>query len=309
MTMSRQVAVILGTRPEAVKMSPVIRNLQMRTDELTTLVWSTGQHRSMLDQVLGRFGIETDVDFNLMTHGQTLSDLTSKVLVQIDGALSDAQPDVVLVQGDTTTVFAASLACFYRRIPVAHVEAGLRSHRTYSPFPEEINRRLTASLAEIHFAPTTLSRRNLLLEGIPDDKVVISGNTVVDAITSLLEIPFSFETSELAGLDLSGPVLLVTSHRRESWGEELRNVCLALKDLSAMVPSLRIVYPVHMNPRVRSVAESILSGLDRIYLTEPLDYLTFVNLMRRAILILTDSGGIQEEAPTLQKPVLVLRDL
>ena len=306
----QRIAIIIGTRPEAIKMAPVIQALKKRSNEIEVVVIVTGQHRQMLDQVLTLFQISPDVDLDLMRQNQTLVDLTSGVLTTIAGVLEEVRPNILLVQGDTTTVFAASVAAFYLKIPVGHVEAGLRSHDAYNPFPEEINRRLTTVLADIHFAPTAGSRAELLHEGVPEKKIVVTGNTVVDALSTILANPFDFENTPLAGIPFDGHrILLVTSHRRESWGHELENICLALRDLVERFKDLLVVYPVHMNPNVRKTVMTILAGVDRIYLTEPLDYLTFLNLMRRSHLILTDSGGVQEEAPTLGKPLLVLRKL
>ncbi len=243
-----------------------------------------------------------------MQPNQSLPDLTSRALAAMSGVLGELSPGLLMVQGDTTTAFVAALAAFYRKIPVAHVEAGLRSRDTRNPFPEEINRRLASVLTDIHFAPTSLSRRNLLGEGVGSDAIAVTGNTVVDALHTLLEAPFSFEATPLAEIPLEGHrVILVTSHRRESWGSDLENICLALRDLVETHPDVRVVYPVHMNPNVRTTVHSLLDGVDRIHLTEPLDYLTFINLLRRSYLILTDSGGVQEEAPTLRKPLLLLR--
>jgi len=304
---TNRVVIVLGTRPEAIKLAPVIRALRRR-GEVETIVVSTGQHRQMLDQVLARFELVPDRDLDLMQPNQSLPDLTSRALAAMSGVLGELSPGLLMVQGDTTTAFVAALAAFYRKIPVAHVEAGLRSRDTRNPFPEEINRRLASVLTDIHFAPTSLSRRNLLGEGVGSDAIAVTGNTVVDALHTLLEAPFSFEATPLAEIPLEGHrVILVTSHRRESWGSDLENICLALRDLVETHPDVRVVYPVHMNPNVRTTVHSLLDGVDRIHLTEPLDYLTFINLLRRSYLILTDSGGVQEEAPTLRKPLLLLR--
>jgi UDP-N-acetylglucosamine 2-epimerase (non-hydrolysing) len=305
-----RIAVVMGTRPEAIKMAPVVRALQAQSDRIETVVIATAQHRQMLDQVLSLFQILPDVDLDLMRPQQTLADLNARVLHMMERTLRDLQPDLLLVQGDTTTVFAAALAAFYLHIPVGHVEAGLRSHDLCNPFPEEANRCLTSKLTALHFAPTPLACQELVREGVPQAHIAVTGNTVVDALHVLLEKSFTFHDSPLAHLPLDQHrVVLVTSHRRESWGQELHNTCLALKDLVAQFTDVLVVYPVHLNPHVQQTVMTVLSGTERICLLEPLDYLTFLHLMARAHLILTDSGGIQEEAPTLRKPLLVLRRL
>lgn len=305
-----RIAVVMGTRPEAIKMAPVVRALRAQADHLDTVVIVTAQHRQMLDQVLALFHIPPDVDLDLMRPQQTLADLNARVLQMMERTLRDLRPDLLLVQGDTTTVFAAALAAFYRHIPVGHVEAGLRSHDLGNPFPEEANRCLTSKLTALHFAPTPLAGQALVCEGIAEAAIAVTGNTVVDALHTLLAQPFTVHHSPLAGLPLDQHrVVLVTSHRRESWGQDLQNTCLALKDLVEQFADVLVVYPVHLNPTVRQTVMSVLSGTERICLLEPLDYLTFLQLMARAHLILTDSGGIQEEAPTLRKPLLVLRKL
>ena len=308
--MRRKIAVIMGTRPEAIKMAPVVEELKRRSQKIDTVVITTAQHRQMLDQALTVFKISPDVDLNLMAPNQSLADLTARVIPTMAATLASVQPDLLLVQGDTTTVFAASLAASYLKIPVGHVEAGLRSHDIGNPFPEEINRRLTSQLTELHFAPTQLARQRLLDEGVHRDRVIVTGNTVVDAVQAMLDTPFVIEETPLGGIPFQGHrVVLVTSHRRESWGNDLRNTCLALKDLVNRFQDLLVVYPVHMNPNVRETVLATLANSEWIHLIEPLDYLAFVNLMRRAHLIVTDSGGVQEEAPTLKKPLLVLRKL
>ncbi|MGH8602582.1 MAG: non-hydrolyzing UDP-N-acetylglucosamine 2-epimerase, partial [Gammaproteobacteria bacterium] len=287
----RVIAVIMGTRPEAIKMAPVVHALRKRSDDLETVVVATAQHRQMLDQVLSLFEITPDLDLDLMHPNQTLTDLTARVLTTMQTTLSEIRPDLLLLQGDTTTVFAAALAAFYLKVPIGHVEAGLRSHDISNPFPEEINRCFTTRLTEIHLAPTPLSRRELLKESVPREKIIITGNTVLDSLHALLDIPFAIKDTPLAAIPFTAHrILLVTSHRRESWGQELENICLALKDLVNRFPDLIVVYPVHMNPNVRQTVMATLMGSERIYLTEPLDYITFINLMRRAHLILTDSG-------------------
>lgn len=304
-----RIVVTVGTRPEAIKMAPVILALKKVSDRIDTIVIATAQHRQMLDQVLDLFKIKPDIDLNVMQPQQTLSDLTGRVLALMNSAFQEIHPDFLLVQGDTTTVFASALAAFYNRIPIGHVEAGLRSYDNDNPFPEEINRRLTTTLTQIHFAPTALSRAQLLREGVRPENVVVTGNTVVDALQHQITRPFNFENSVLAQLPLNSRILLVTSHRRESWGEDLHNICLAVKTLVERYPDLVVVYPVHMNPIVQKTAHEVLGQTKRIFLTGPLDYHSFIHLMKRSYLILTDSGGVQEEAPTLRKPLLVLRKL
>ncbi len=304
----RRIVVVMGTRPEAIKLAPVVHELRSRSDALDTLVVATAQHREMLDQVLALFQIRPDYDLNLMQYDQSLSDLTARLLHALDQTLKRLRPDLLLVQGDTTTVFTAALAAFYNKIAVGHVEAGLRSDDRYNPFPEEINRRVTTALTEFHFAPTPLAKRRLLREGVPAERIVVTGNTVVDALSRILQGAFDLSTTPLGKLPLDNHRLLfVTSHRRESWGEALENICLALAEIVSAFPDVIIVYPVHPNPNVRSTVESLLSHKERIYLFDPFDYLTTLNLIQRSYLVLTDSGGIQEEAPTLNKPVLVLR--
>jgi UDP-N-acetylglucosamine 2-epimerase (non-hydrolysing) len=299
---------VLGTRPEAIKLALVIHELRRRPAEFETAVVHTGQHRTMLDNALQYFKIKPDFDLDVMRANQSLSSLTSRVLDTVENACHRFSPDMMLVQGDTTTAFASALAAYYGKIPVGHIEAGLRSYDIYNPFPEEANRRLVSVVTEIHFAPTANSRDALMAEGVPASKIVVTGNTVVDALRGLSELPHSWENTPLAGIpEDNSRLVLVTSHRRESLGTDQQNMCLALKDLVKAHPDIRVIYPVHMNPNVRSTINSLLGDTDRIHLTEPLDYITFVSLLRRCFLVLTDSGGIQEEAPTFRKPVLVLR--
>ncbi len=306
--MKCRVIAVLGTRPEAIKLAIVIQELRKRSDEFETAVVHTGQHRSMLEHALELFKIKPDFDLDVMRPNQTLNSLTSRVLDTVENACHRFDPNIVLVQGDTTTAFASALAAYYCKIPVGHIEAGLRSHDIYNPFPEEANRRLVSVLTEIHFAPTALSRDKLLAEGVPADKIVVTGNTVVDTLRAIGSIPHSWANTPLADIpDDNSRLVLVTSHRRESWGTDQENMCLALKDIVERHPDIRVIYPVHMNPNVRGTVNALLQDTKRIHLTEPLDYCTFVSLLRRCFLILTDSGGIQEEAPTFQKPVLVLR--
>jgi len=306
--MKCRVIAVLGTRPEAIKLAIVIQELRRRCDEFETAIVHTGQHRTMLDHALKLFNIRPDFDLDVMRPHQTLSSLTARVLDTVENACHRFEPHIILVQGDTTTAFASALAGYYCKIAVGHIEAGLRSGDIYNPFPEEVNRRLVSVMTEIHFAPTALSRDNLLVEGVPNEKIVVTGNTVIDTLRVLSQLPQSWENTPLAGIPVDGcRLVLVTSHRRESWGTDQENMCLALKDLVAKHPDIRVVYPVHMNPNVRSTVNALLQGSDRIHLTEPLDYITFVSLLQRCFMVLTDSGGIQEEAPTFGKPVLVLR--
>jgi UDP-N-acetylglucosamine 2-epimerase (non-hydrolysing) len=303
-----RIIAVLGTRPEAIKLALVIHELRRRPAEFETAVVHTGQHRTMLDHALQHFKIKPDFDLDVMRPNQTLSSLTGRVLDTVENACHRFGPNMVLVQGDTTTAFASALAAYYCKIPVGHIEAGLRSHDIYNPFPEEANRRLVSVVTEIHFAPTANSRDSLMAEGIPAAKIVVTGNTVVDALRGLSQLPHSWEDTPLAGIPEDGSrLVLVTSHRRESLGTDQQNMCLALKDLVSKYPDIRVIYPVHMNPNVRSTIHALLGDRERIHLTEPLDYITFVSSLRRCFMVLTDSGGIQEEAPTFHKPVLVLR--
>ncbi|MFN4294473.1 MAG: non-hydrolyzing UDP-N-acetylglucosamine 2-epimerase [Thermoflexales bacterium] len=310
-----KVMVVLGTRPEAIKLAPVIHALRRRVDRIQTWVCSTGQHREMLDAALRSFEIRLDFDLQLMQPDQSLADSTARILAALDGVFCDVRPDWVLAQGDTTTVMAASLAAFYRRIRVGHVEAGLRSGDLQQPFPEEANRRIADLLADLHFAPTTTARDHLLREGVPAERIIVTGNTVVDAllITSrrinaraLIE-----RISELNTRDgwFSKRMILVTAHRRESFGAPFANICRALRAIAERYPDIQIVYPVHYNPNIAGPAQALLSGAPNIALIRPVDYETMVALMQHAYLILTDSGGIQEEAPSLRKPVLILREV
>jgi UDP-N-acetylglucosamine 2-epimerase (non-hydrolysing) len=312
----RTVAVLMGTRPEAIKMSPVIAALQDGAD-LDCRVVATGQHREMFQQVSAQLGFAVDVDLAVMQPGQTLGALTARLMEQIDGWLARDPPDMALVQGDTTTVFVAALACFYRRIPVGHVEAGLRSGNIWSPFPEEANRRLASAIVSLHFAPTESARAALLREGVPAAIIEVTGNTVVDALlreraqqekpTVRAEIDASLSSRLGSGWDHI-PTVLITGHRRENFGEGLRQICEAITVLARRYPDHRFVYPVHLNPEVKGQVDRLLGGLANVQLIAPLGYREFVALMAHARLILTDSGGVQEEAPSLGKPVLVMRD-
>lgn len=311
----KKISVILGTRPEAIKLCPVILELKKRS-ELDCKVCVTGQHREMLDQVLPVFGVIPDVDLDLMRPNQSLGGLTSRAIEALDRYLAEDKPDVVLVQGDTTTVLCAALAAFYHKIPIAHVEAGLRTWNMASPWPEEANRVLTTRLAKWHFAPTETNRLNLLKEGVPQDDIYVTGNTVIDALFLALEKIKKYppRITGLAGesLDFLGErkMVLITGHRRENFGEGFENICHAIAELAQRFPNVHFIYPVHLNPNVQEPVERILrgNGLRNIHLIEPQPYLPFVALMNRSHIILTDSGGVQEEAPSLGKPVLVMRD-
>jgi len=293
---------ILGTRPEAIKMAPVILALK-REPWAKARVLATAQHRHMLDQVLNFFGIEPDIDFNIMQPNQALTTLTARLLLDLNEVLLAEKPDLVLAQGDTTTVMTVALACFYHRIPFGHVEAGLRTWDMQNPFPEEANRVIAGKLAAWHFAPTEGSRQNLLREGVPDDVIVVTGNTVIDAL-----LMTAAKKPELGiTLDHDKRLILVTAHRRENFGQPFRNICLALRTLAERNQDVQFLYPVHPNPNVKDIAYEMLGGLPNILLCEPLDYAPFVAAMQRAYLIISDSGGVQEEAPALGKPVLVLR--
>ena len=308
MTARIKVLSIFGTRPEAVKMAPVVRALQ-QDKRIESVVCVTAQHREMLDQVLRLFDIRPDIDLNLMQPNQTLTGLTAAILNHIDPVLAQVAPDWVLVQGDTTTVMAAALAAYYRRIHVGHVEAGLRTHDKFQPFPEEINRRIAGVIADLHFAPTEHSRQNLLREGIPDEIIKVTGNPVIDALQTIGSTPPPAEIqSLLAGLE-QRDLVLVTAHRRENFGQPIEDICTGLRRLAESAPhSIQLIYPVHLNPNIQEPVHRLLGNIANITLLPPLDYLPLVHLMRRARLILTDSGGIQEEATALGIPALVLRE-
>ena len=321
----KKVMLVFGTRPEAIKMAPLVKEFQKHPEDFETVVCVTGQHREMLDQVLEIFGIKPDYDLNIMKQGQDLYDVTAKVLLGMRDILKEVAPDVVLVHGDTTTSTAAALAAFYQQIPVGHVEAGLRTHNIYSPWPEEMNRQLTGRIAAYDFAPTPLSRRNLEREGISAEKISVTGNTVIDALYMVVDKIKSDEglraslENELnaSGYDVSRlhsgrRLVLITGHRRENFGEGFIHICRAIKHLKEKYPDVDFVYPMHLNPNVRRPIHEVfgedLTGLGNMFFIEPLEYLSFVFLMERSCMVLTDSGGIQEEAPGLGKPVLVMRD-
>ncbi len=301
-----KVMVVFGTRPEAIKMAPVIKELK-KVPDIETKVVVTAQHREMLDQVLHLFAIVPDYDLDLMKDHQDLYSITSGVLNGLQSIIAEEKPDLVLVHGDTTTTFAAALAAFYQKIPVGHVEAGLRTRNKYSPYPEEMNRSLTGKLAELHFAPTDLSRENLLNESVAAFKIWVTGNTVIDALMETVHPDFKFN-DELNEINFNNRILLVTTHRRENWGDRMRDIYQALIQLVDEFADVEVVFPVHKNPTVKDIALEMLEGRERFHLLEPMEYEQFANLMNASHIILTDSGGMQEEAPSLGKPVLVLRD-
>ena len=305
-----KILTVIGTRPEVIKLAPILRELGKRR-ELQNVVCVTAQHRQMLDSALELFKIKPDYDFDVMADNQTPAQVASAILAELDPILEQEQPDWVLVQGDTTTTAAAALAGFYRRIQVGHVEAGLRTFDKWHPFPEEINRRVTSAIADLHFAPTAGAKRNLLREGVPESNIVVSGNPVIDALEWVAQLAPTPAIAELfARLDLQDRrLILVTAHRRENWGAPLRNICLALREIAASRSEVHIVYPVHLNPNVHEPVHGLLAGVRNVTLLPPTDYLTLVQLMRQASIVVTDSGGIQEEAPALGKPVLVLRQV
>ena len=321
----KKVMLVFGTRPEAIKMAPLVKEFQKYQETFYTIVCVTGQHREMLDQVLQIFDIYPDYDLNIMRQGQDLYDVTSRVLTGMRNVFKECRPDVVIVHGDTTTSMAAALAAFYQQIPVAHVEAGLRTHNVYSPWPEEMNRQITGRIATYNFAPTVLSKQNLLKENINPDSIVVTGNTVIDALHQVIS---KIKTDEVLDSELENvlcrsgydvkrlikdkKMVLITGHRRENFGEGFINMCTAIKDLTVKYPNVDFVYPMHLNPNVRKPIHQVfgkdLSDLGNMFFIEPLEYLSFVYLMEKSEIVLTDSGGIQEEAPGLGKPVLVMRD-
>lgn len=304
-----KVMTVFGTRPEAIKMAPVVLELAKHPDKIVPVVTVTAQHRDMLDQVLNLFQIKPDHDLDIMAAGQTLFDITSRAMMGLDKVLQEEKPDIVLVHGDTTTTFAGALASYYHQVSVGHVEAGLRTHNKYSPFPEEMNRKLTGSIADLHFAPTDTSEQNLLAESVDSERIFVTGNTVIDALHKTVNDDFQFEDEVLQGIDFKNKrIVLLTTHRRENLGEPMRHVYRAMRRLVDEFEDVEIVFPVHKNPKVREVVQEELGGLSKVHLIDPLDYEPFANLMHRSYLILTDSGGVQEEAPALGKPVLVLRD-
>ncbi|MFW6000842.1 MAG: non-hydrolyzing UDP-N-acetylglucosamine 2-epimerase [Halanaerobium sp.] len=306
--MAKKIMAVFGTRPEAIKMAPLLNNLK-KDENYNLIITVTAQHREMLDQVMNLFKLEADYDLDIMQQRQTLSGLTARIITKLDDILKKEKPDLLLVHGDTTSTFVGALSSFYQQIKIAHVEAGLRTHNKYSPFPEEINRQLTGVLADLHFAPTKKAKKNLLKENISEEKIFITGNTVIDALLSVVDKNYSFENETLKNIDFDNKkVVLLTAHRRENLGEPMENIFRAVKDLTEAIKDLEVIFPVHLNPVIRELSRKMLSGTKRIHLIEPLDYLPFANLMAKSELVLTDSGGIQEEAPSLAKPVLVLRN-
>ncbi|MCL4693137.1 MAG: UDP-N-acetylglucosamine 2-epimerase (non-hydrolyzing) [Candidatus Hydrogenedentes bacterium] len=303
-----QVLVVMGTRPEAIKMAPVVNELRSRSG-FDVRVCLTAQHRELLDQVIDVFQIHVDRDLNLMQPNQTISDITSRVLLEMGRVLDEDKPDVVLVHGDTTTTFATALAGYYHNVRVGHVEAGLRTYDKYRPFPEEINRRLGDALSDYHYAPTETAAAHLRSERIPEKHIVVTGNTVIDALLDVAGRPHTFDDPLLSEVGTQRRLILVTAHRRESFGERFDQMCRAMRDLVHANDDVEILYPVHPNPNVRRAVDEILKGEERIHLIEPLDYLPFVHVLKKAYLVLTDSGGVQEEAPSLGKPVLVMREV
>ena len=301
-----KVMTVFGTRPEAIKMAPLVKELE-KNDKVESIVCVTAQHRQMLDQVLAIFDIKPDYDLDIMKDRQTLISITTNVLQGLDNVLKEAKPDIVLVHGDTSTTFVGALAAFYNQIPVGHVEAGLRTYDKYSPFPEEMNRCLTGRIADLHFSPTISNRNNLIKEAIDDKDIYITGNTVIDALKTTVSKDYKLCAS-MDDVDFSKRVILVTAHRRENLGEPLENICRALKRIVTEFSDVELVYPVHLNPAVRETVNKYLAGMDRVHLIDPIDVRDMHNAMDRSYMIMTDSGGLQEEAPSLGKPVLVLRN-
>ncbi len=320
----KKILLVFGTRPEAIKMAPLVMKFKKNPTEFNTIVCVTGQHREMLDQVLKVFDIKPDYDLNIMKQGQDLYDITSRVILDMRNVLKECDPDIVLVHGDTTTSMAAALSAFYQKIPVGHIEAGLRTHNIYSPWPEEMNRQITSRIATYHFAPTKLSKENLLNEGVEENRIIVTGNTVIDAIHLVvdriknditlqeeLKVILSFSGYNIERLSKGRKLVLITGHRRENFGEGFLQICNAIKTLALKYPEIDFVYPMHLNPNVREPIKEVFGDknkISNIYFIEPLDYLPFVFLMEKSYIVLTDSGGIQEEAPGLGKPVLVMRD-
>lgn len=303
-----KVMTVFGTRPEGIKMAPIVKVME-NTKEIENIVCVTAQHREMLDQVLDIFEIKPDYDLNIFKPGQTLTGITTKALEGLEKVIVETQPDLLLVQGDTTTVFAGALAAFYQKVKVGHVEAGLRSGNLYSPYPEEANRKLTGIVTNFHFAPTNESRENLLREGYPEEKIFITGNTVIDALFHVVKEDYIFEDSLLNGIDFENKrVILLTSHRRENIGKPMENIFTAIDEITRKYEDVEVVFPVHLNPKVRDIAHKVFDGNENIHLVEPLDYEPFTNLMSKSHIVVTDSGGLQEEAPSLGKPVLVVRE-
>lgn len=303
-----KIMTVFGTRPEGIKMAPIIKAIEKRP-EIESIICITAQHREMLDQVLNLFDIQPDYDLNIFTPGQSLTEITTRAIKGLEEVILKEKPDVLLVQGDTTTVFAGALAAFYQKVKIGHVEAGLRSGNLYSPYPEEANRKLTGVLTNFHFAPTESNRQNLLKENYPDNNIFITGNTVIDALQYTVKENYLFENEILNRLDYeNNRVILLTSHRRENIGEPMENIFRAVNDIVKRYEDVEVVFPMHLNPKVREIANGIMGENSRIHLIEPLEYEPFTNLMAKCHMVVTDSGGLQEEAPTLAKPVLVVRE-
>lgn len=303
-----KVMTVFGTRPEAIKMAPLVLELEKYKDEIESVVCVTAQHREMLDQVLDIFGIKPDYDLDIMKTRQTLVGITTRVLEGLDEVIKESKPDIILVHGDTSTSFVGALAGFYNQTTVGHVEAGLRTYDIYSPFPEEMNRQLTGRIAQLHFSPTIQNKKNLLVENVPEERIYITGNTVIDALKTTVREDYVFEDETLKNLDFASKrVIVVTAHRRENLGKPLENICNAIKTVVESYDDVEVVYPVHLNPAVRETVFGILGNMDRVHLIDPIDVSELHNAMERSYMVMTDSGGIQEEAPALAKPVLVLR--
>ena len=303
-----KVLTVFGTRPEGIKMAPIIKVME-KTEGIENIICITAQHREMLDQVLNIFDIEPDYDLNIFKPGQTLTEITTRALEGLEKVIIETKPDVLLVQGDTTTVFSGALAAFYQQVKIGHVEAGLRSGNLYSPYPEEANRRLTGVLTNFHFAPTENNRQNLLREGYSDDRIFITGNTVIDALNYVVKEDYEFKDSNLNNIDYKNKrVILLTSHRRENIGKPMEDIFSAVRDIVNKYSDVELIFPIHLNPKVRNIAHRVFDNQERVHIIEPLDYEPFTNLMARSYLVVTDSGGLQEEAPSLGKPVLVIRE-
>lgn len=306
----KKIAVIFGTRPDTIKMAPIIKELEKQTEHFKLITIATAQHRQMLDQVLDVFKIKPDYDLNIMKPSQTLATITKNTIEELDLIFEKEKPNLVLVQGDTTTTFVGSLAAFYRQIPVGHIEAGLRTNNKSNPFPEEINRRLTSTITDLHFAPTQTAKEALLVENVNPKNIFVTGNTVIDALSYSVKNDYIFSSEALNQIiDQDKKIILVTMHRRENLGEPMKSACDALKNLAIIYKDYNIIFPVHLNPKVQEVAQSILRNIPNVFLIKPLDYLDFVNLMSKSYLILTDSGGVQEEGPHFGIPILVLREV
>lgn len=306
--MQKRIMAVFGTRPEAIKMAPLLKALR-QNENYNLIITVTAQHREMLDQVMELFQLEADYDLDIMQDRQTLSELSARIIKKLDGIIAAEKPDLLLVHGDTSSTFIGALTAFYNQIDIAHVEAGLRTHNKYSPFPEEMNRQLTGVLSDLNFAPTKKAKDNLILENTPESKIFVTGNTVIDALLSVVKSDYQFKNQLLQSLDFKNrKVILLTAHRRENLGKPMENIFKAVSRLTAELDDLEVIFPVHLNPVIRELSQKMLADNKKVHLIEPLDYLPFANLMAEVDLVLTDSGGIQEEAPSLGKPVLVLRD-